>query len=103
MAGEVVITFMRQLVTVMTINYCYDQIWEITIVFKLSYDLTHEPVPKLMSSCDLVPIRNKLAAMQFATSDLMRMLTNHSQQRAKFFVHSTVSTYLYYVCIYVRT
>ena len=33
-----------------TINYCYDQIWEITIVLKLSYDLPHEPVPKLMSS-----------------------------------------------------
>ena len=33
-----------------TINYYYDQIWEITIVLKLSYDLPHEPVPKLMSS-----------------------------------------------------
>ena len=38
-----------------TINYCYDQIWEITIALKFSYDLPHEPVPKLMSSRYLVP------------------------------------------------
>ena len=44
-----------------TTNYCYDQIWEMTIVLKLSYDLPHEPVPKLMSSRDIVPIRDKLA------------------------------------------
>ena len=41
-----------------TINYCCDQIWEMTIVLKLSYDLPHEPVPKLMSSRVLVPIRD---------------------------------------------
>ena len=27
----------------------------------MSYDLPHEPVPKLMNSCDLVPICDKLA------------------------------------------
>ena len=32
-----------------------------TIVLILSYDLPHEPVPKLMSSRDIVPIRDKLA------------------------------------------
>ena len=42
------------------IDYCDDQIWEITIVLKLSYDLPHEPVLKLVSSHDLVPIRDIL-------------------------------------------
>ena len=67
-----------------TINYCYDQIWEMTIVLKLSYDLPHEPVPKLMSSRVLVPIRD---IKTYAN------VQNHSQQSAKFFVHNTVHTY----------
>ena len=43
-----------------TMDYCYDQVWGIIIVLKLSYDLPNKPVPNLMSSCDLVPIRDKL-------------------------------------------
>jgi len=52
MVHEVVMTFMK-------INYHYDQMWKITI--GLFYDLVHKSVPKLMSSYDLVPIRDKLA------------------------------------------
>ena len=43
------------------INDCYDQIWEITVVLELSYDLPNELVPKLMSSGGQVPICDKLA------------------------------------------
>ena len=46
-----------------TINYCHDQIWEITIVLKLSYDLPHKAVPKVMNSRNLVPIHDKLATI----------------------------------------
>ena len=47
MDSKVAMTFMNQLITAMT-------------EFG-RYDLAHEPVPKLMSSRDLVPIRDKLA------------------------------------------
>ena len=71
-----------------TINYCYDQIWEITIALKLSYDLPHEPVPKLMSSHDLVPFATNLQLVR----DTRPYANVHGQfaTKCKVFVHNTV-------------
>ena len=71
-----------------TINYCYDQIWEITIVLKLNYHLVPKPVPKFMSSHDLVPIRNKLPMVD----DTKPYASVHEPfaTKCKVFVHNTV-------------
>ena len=54
----------------------------------MSYDLPHKPVPKLMSSHDLVPIRDKLAtgSQHQTLCECLRTIRDEVQ----FFVHNTV-------------
>jgi len=72
------------------INYCYDQIWEITIVHKLGYDLLAHAHEQSRPSI-YIPIRDKLA-----TGSRYQILYECSStirnQMQSFFVHNTMYT-----------